>query len=162
MSLVQFCWTQAGLGGILGILSELTVQCWDMHMFLHRCPPSSSLVDSLSKASYLARPYVLGHGDSGMWKEQRIILGLQTPSGAIPSKFCRHTDPELLILHCRAHGAIRGNSSPHLSKSGARKPLPFVLPPNQLSPSSPWILIQSRGAAHQAEGEWCLQVRLCC
>lgn len=103
VSLVQFCWTQAGFGGILGILSMLTVQCWDIHMFLHRCPPSSSLVDSLSKASYLARPYVLGHGDSGMWKEQRVILGLQTPSGAIPSKFCWCRDPELLIPHHRSH-----------------------------------------------------------
>lgn len=65
-------------------------------MFLHRCTPSSSLVDSLSKASYLARPYVLGHGDSVMWKEHRIILGLQTPAGAIQSKFGLRGDPELL------------------------------------------------------------------
>lgn len=137
VSLVQFCWTQAGFGGILGILSVLTVQCWDMHMFLHRCPPSPSLVDSLSKASYLARPYVLGHGDSGMWKEQHIILGLQTPAGAVPSKLCWCRDPELLILHCRAHRAIRGSSSPHLSKPGSRKPFPFVPAPNQLSLSTP-------------------------
>lgn len=95
MSLVQFCWTQAGFGGILGTLSVLSVQRWAVHMFLHRCPPSSSLVDSLSKASCLARPYVLGHGDGGMWKEQHIILGLQTPSGAILSK-SRAADPASL------------------------------------------------------------------
>lgn len=134
---VQFCWTQAGFGGILGILSVLAAQRWDVHMFLHRCPPSSSLVDSLSKASCLARPYVLGHGDSGMWKEQHIILGLQTPSGAIPSKFCRRRDPELPIPHRRARRAIGGDFSPHLSKPGSRKPFPFVLSPNQLSLSTP-------------------------
>lgn len=72
-----------------------------MHMFLHRCTPSPSLVDSLSKASDLARPYVLGHGDSVMWKEHRIILGLQTPAGAIQSKFCLQGDPELLSLYHR-------------------------------------------------------------
>lgn len=117
--------------------SVLAAQRWDVHMFLHRCPPSSSLVDSLSKASCLARPYVLGHGDSGMWKEQHIILGLQTPSGAIPSKFCRRRDPELPIPHRRARRAIGADFSPHLSKPGSRKPLPFVLSPNQLSLSAP-------------------------
>lgn len=72
-------------------------------MFLHRCTPSSSLVDSLSKASYLARPYVLGHGESVIWKEHRVILGLQTPAGAIQSKFGLQGDPGALELCSTGH-----------------------------------------------------------
>lgn len=108
----------------------LTVRCWGMHMFLHRCTPSSSLVDSLSKASYLARPYVLGHGDSVMWKEHRIILGLQTPAGATQSKFCLQGDPELLSLHHRTRIMIKCNFFSRLSKSSSIKPFPFVLSQN--------------------------------
>lgn len=95
-----------------------------MHMSLHRCTPSSSLVDSLSKASYLARPYVLGHGAGVMWKEHHIILGLQTPAGAIQSKFylqerCRA--PELASHH-RAFVAVKGDFLAQLLKPESRLP----------------------------------------
>lgn len=97
------CHSWAGGTGALGMVASvwLSMQCRGTHMFLRRCTPSPSLVDSLSKASYLARPYVLGHGASAMWKEHHIILGLQTPAGAILSKF-RLQDVELSSLHHRA------------------------------------------------------------
>lgn len=96
---------RVGFGGTLAgaSFSWLAVPCWGMHMFLRRRTPSSSLVDSLSKASYLARPYVLGHGESGMWKEHRVILGLQTPAGAIQSKFGLQGEPGALELCSTGH-----------------------------------------------------------
>jgi len=87
------------------------------------------LVDSLSKASYLARPYVLGHGASAMWKEHHIILGLQTPAGAIQSKFCLQ-DVLLSSLHHRAFVMIERDFFfffANLLKPSSRKPFPFVL-----------------------------------
>ena len=110
--------------------SWLTVPRWGTRVFLRRCTPSPRLVDSLSKASCLARPYVLGHGDSVMWKEHRVILGLQTPAGAVRGTFCLQGDPEPLSLHRRTRVTIERDFFARLSKPGSRKPFPFVLSQN--------------------------------
>lgn len=66
-----------------------------------------------------------------IWKEHRIILGLQTPVGAVQSKFCLQGDAELLCLHHRTCIMIEHDFFAHLSKPQSHLPL---FPPQISSP----------------------------
>lgn len=97
-----------------------------------------------------------------MWKEHRVILGLQTPAGAIQSKFGLEGDPELL-------SCITGHAQPpneiffaRWSKAGSRKPLFYP----QISSPCPSLKYSSRAGmkATRERGDMvaCLQVKLRC